>query len=401
MPSDLELGIVAVTVAATGSSEATACGDTRSSRKRVKVEMVDVAVQTTEEMPRCNIDAVLIETSNLFSAAYRAVEFLPTVLRACSFTGSDEQANWKPCLESMQAYVQAMQVNLDRFQRFVLDMGIDELSPIQLMVHQNTSVLHILKAALDARFALKRHVECLRSCGATFLELRVKTGQTVINNSHWLTKVEVSHAELQELLSYMDAPCLQKHGDIVISLPTDMPKLNITRDGASDVALRGDMVYVGFFEIGSQPEATTRRMHLRTSPEQRGAWESPEQVTCVVEHVRTVLVQCLTHVRDLDVQRKGCARSADSVSASYDVSIWIGPYWKRLEHLNRKVTVDRSTPAASSTPAWDAWQNFSSSRDDRRDWWQSQHWQWDDPGANNTSVRSRPHYWDNSRISDS
>jgi hypothetical protein len=391
---------VAVTVAATGSSEATACGDTRSSRKRANVEMVDVAVQTTEEMPRCHIAAVLIETSNLVSAAYRAVEFLPTVLRACSFTGSDEQ--WiteKPCLESLQEYVDAMQENLDRFEKFVLDMGIDEQSPIQLMVHQNTSVLHILQAALDARFALKRQVERLRRCGATFLELRVKTGQTVINNSHWLTKVKVSHAVLQELLAYMHAPSLQKHGDIVISLPADMPELNITRDGERHVARRGDMVYVGFFEIGSQPEATTRRMHLRTSLEQRGAWEGPEQVTRVVERVRTVLVQCLTHVRDLDVQRKGCARSADSVSASYDVSIWIGPHRKRLEHLNKKVSVDRSTPAASSTPARDAWQNFSSSRDE--DWWQSQHWQWDDPGANNTSVRSRPHNWDNSRISDS
>ena len=67
---------VAVTVAATGSSEATACGDTRTSRKRVKVEMVDVEVQTTEEMPRCNIESVLTETTNLVSAAYRAVEFL-------------------------------------------------------------------------------------------------------------------------------------------------------------------------------------------------------------------------------------------------------------------------------------------------------------------------------------
>jgi hypothetical protein len=353
-------------------------------------------------MPRCNIESVLTETANLVSAAYRAVEFLPTVLRTCSFTGSDEQ--WiteKPCMESMQTYVKAMRENLNRLEKFVLDMGMDEQSSIQLMVHQNTRVLHMLQATLDARFVLKRHVERLRICGATFLELRVKTGQTVINNSHWLTKVKVSHAELQELLAYMDAPSLQKHGDIVIILPTAMPKLNITRDGAYHVAQRGDRVYVGFFEIGSQSEATTRRMHLRTSPEQRGAWESPEQATCVVEHVRTVLVQCLTHVRDLDVQRKGCARSADSVSASYDVSIWIGPHRKRLEHMNRKVTVDRSTPAASSTPAWDAWQNSSSSRDDRRDWWQSQHWQWDDPGANNRSVRSRPDYWNYSRNSDS
>ena len=389
-----------MTVAATGSSEATACGDTRSSRKRAQVEMVDAAVQTSEEMFRCSVSSVLTETTNLVSAAYRAVAFLPTVLLACSFTGSDDEWNTeKPCLDSMLEYVQAMQVNLDRLQCFLIDMGVDEESPIHLMVHQNTNVLHMMRAALHARFALKRQVERLRRCGATFLELRVKTGQTVINNSHWLTKVKVSHAVLQELLAYMHAPSLQKHGDIVIRLPADMPELNITRDGERHVARRGDMVYVGFFEIGSQPEATTRRMHLRTSLEQRGAWEGPEQVTRVVERVRTVLVQCLTHVRDLDVQRKGCARSADSVSASYDVSIWIGPHRKRLEHLNKKVSVDRSAPAASSTPARDAWQNFSSSRDE--DWWQSQQWQWDDPGANNTRVRSRPHNWDNSRISDS
>jgi hypothetical protein len=393
---------VAVTVATTGSSEATACGDTRSSRERMMVEMVDVEVQTIEEMPRCSIESVLSETANLVSAAYRAVEFLPSVMRACSLTGSDEQ--WlteKPCMESMQTYVKAMRENLNRFEKFVQDMGMDEQTCIQVMAHQNTSVLHILQATLDARFVLKSHVERLRISGATFLELRVKTGQTVISNSSWLTKVTVSHAELQELLAHMDVPSLQKHGDIVIILPTAMPLFNITRNGAYHVAQRGDRVYVGFFEIGSQSEATTRRMHLRTSPEQWGAWESPEQATCVVERVRTVLVQCLTHVRDLDVQRKGCARSADSVSASYDASIWIGPYAKRLDYINRRVTVDRSTPAASSTPAWDARQNWSSSRDDRGDWWQSQHWQWDDPGANNRSVRSRSDYWDNSRNSDS
>ena len=47
---------VPVTVAATGGSEATACGDTRSSDEKVeKVEMVDRGMQTSEVMPRCNI----------------------------------------------------------------------------------------------------------------------------------------------------------------------------------------------------------------------------------------------------------------------------------------------------------------------------------------------------------
>jgi hypothetical protein len=276
---------------------------------------------------------------------------------------------------------------LDRLQCFLIDMGVDEESPIQLMVHQNTNVLHMFRAALHARFALKNKVERLKISGATFLELKVKADQKVINNSHGLTKVTISHAELQELLAYMDLPSLQKHGDIVFKLHKEIHQFHIIRDGAYRAARRGDMVYVGFFEIGIKSEAATRRMHLRLSPEQRGSWENSEMATCVFENVRTLLVQCLTHVRELDVLRRCRARSADSVSASYDVSIWIGPHQNRLDHLHRKVTVDRLSPAASSSSAWDAWQNPSSSSDGRRDGMPSQQWQCDDPDASSSDGR--------------
>jgi hypothetical protein len=379
---------VAVTVAATGSSEATACGDTRTSRKRVKVEMADVEVQTTEEMPRCNIESVLTETTNLVSAAYRAVEFLPTVLLACSFTVSeDEWTTEKPCLDSMLEYVHAMQVNLDRLQCFLIDMGVDQESLIHVMVHQNTNFLHMLRAALHARFALKKNVERLKISGATFLELKVQADQKVINNSHGLTKVTFSHAELQELLAHMDLPSFQKHGDIVFKLPKEIHQFHMIRDGEYRAARRGDMVFVGFIEIDFKSEAATRRMHLRLSPEQRGSWDNPEKATCVFENARSLLGQCLTHVRELDVLRRCCARSADSVSASYDVSIWICPQQSRLDQLHKKVTEDRLSPAASSSAAWAAWPTPSSSSDGRRDGWPSQQWQCDDPDASSSDVR--------------
>ena len=101
----------------------------------------------------------------------------------------------------------------------------------------------------------------------------------------------------------------------------------------------------------------------------------------------SLLVQCLTHVRELDVLRRCCARSADSVSASYDVSIWIGPQQNRLDQLHKKVTEDRLSPAASSSAAWAAWQNLFSSSDGRRDGWPSQQWQCDDPDASSSDVR--------------
>ncbi len=371
-----------------GGGGATACGDTRSSRKRAQVEMVDAAVQTSEEMFRCSVSSVLTETTNLVSAAYRAVEFLPTVLLACSFTGSDDEWNTeKPCLDSMLEYVQAMQVNLDRLQCFLIDMGVDEESPIHLMVQQNTNVLHMMRAALHARFALKRTVERLKITGATFLESKVKADQKVINNSHGLTKVTFSHDELQELLAHMDLPSFQKHGDIVFKLHKEIHQFHIIRDGEYHAARRGDMVFVGFIEIDIKSEAATRRMHLRLSPEQRGSWDNPEKATCVFENARSLLVQCLTHVRELDVLRRCCARSADSVSASYDVSIWIGPQPNRLDHLHKKVTEDRLSPAASSSSAWAAWQNLSSSSDGRRDGWPSQQWQCDDPDASSSDGR--------------
>ena len=371
-----------------GGCEVTSCGDTRSSNKRAQVEMVEVEVQTSEEMFRCSVSSVLTETTNLVSAAYRAVEFLPTVLLACSFTGSDDEwTTEKPCLDSMLEYVQAMQVNLDRLQCFLIDMGVDEESPIHLMVHQNTNFLHMLRAALHARFALKKNVERLKISGATFLELKVQADQKVINNSHGLTKVTFSHAELQELLAHMDLPSFQKHGDIVFKLPKEIHQFHIIRDGEYRAARRGDMVFVGFIEIDFKSEAATRRMHLRLSPEQRGSWDNPEKATCVFENARSLLGQCLTHVRELDVLRRCCARSADSVSASYDVSIWIGPQQNRLDQLHKKVTEDRLSPAASSSAAWAAWQNPSSSSDGRRDGWPSQQWQCDDPDASSSDVR--------------
>ena len=172
-----------------------------------------------------------------------------------------------------------------------------------------------------------------------------------------------------------------------------MHKLTIPREGVYRSAKCGDMVYVGFFDIGINSAVTTRRMHLRAAPEKRGAWVDPEIGKCVLENVKSVLLRCLTHVRDLDVQRTCRVRLADSVSASYDVSIWIGPHQKRLEYLNRHLTGNRSTPVVPSSSPWDTWQNRSSGSDGRRDWWQSQQWQFDDLDAEARSVRSRSVYW--------
>ena len=296
-------------------------------------------------------------------------------------------------MDQMLAYVHAMQMNLDRFEDFLEDMGVVEQEPVQRMVEQNSSVLHVLRSALHHRFELKRHVDRLLVSGATFYETKVKNDQRAISNSQWLTKVTLSHAEFQELIEYMDLQSLQRYGDIVFKLPRDMHKLDMSREGEHRPAKRGDMVYVGFFDIGICSEVTTRRMHLRAAPEQLGAWENYQTATRVLENVKSVLLHCLEHVRHLDVQRTGRAREADSLSASYDLSIWIGPHLKRMEHLNRQPTGNRSTSAAASSARWNTWQSRSSGSDRQRDRWQSRQWQSVDPVADDRSVRSRSGYW--------
>ena len=364
---------VPVTVAATGGSEATACGDTRPSddtlaRAFRKVEMVDKAVQTSEVMPRCNISTVLTESTNVVSAAYRAVEFLPAMLLTCSFTGTEnEWSTERPCMDKLRAFVDAMEINLDRFEDFLEDMGVVEQESFQRMVDQNSSVLHVLRSALHHRFELKRHVDRLLESGATFYETKVKNDQRAISNSQWLTKVTLSHAEFQELIEYMDLQSLQRYGDIVFKLPRDMHKLDMSREGEHRPAKRGDMVYVGFFDIGIRSEVTTRRMHLRAAPDQLGAWENYETATRVLENVKSVLLHCLIHVRHLDVQRTGRAREADSLGESYDRCLWIGPHQKRMAHLRKQLRGKGSSPTvldmqsstsfAASSAGWNTWKS--------------------------------------------
>ena len=391
-------GVVSSTVpqpvAVTGSSGATACGDTRPSDDTLAraFRMVDMGVQTVEVMPPCKMSDVLSESANFVSAAYCAVEFLPAMLLTCSFTGTeDEWITEKSCMDKLRAFVDAMEINLDRFALFLYCMGVDEQAPFIAMVQQNSEVLHVLRSALHDRLELKQHVDRLKVIGATFYETKVKNDQIAISNSQWLTKVTISHAEFQELLEHMDLESLKRHGDIVFKMPRDMHKLDMSREGEQRPARRGDMVYVGFLDIGIRSEVTTRRMHLRAPPEKQVAWVNDQTATRVLENVQSVLSRCLAHVRVLDVQRTGRDRMADSLGESYDLCLWIGPHQKRMAHLRKQLhgkgssptvlDMQSSTSFAASSAGWNTWQSRSSGSDWKSDQWQSHQWQSVDPAA--------------------
>jgi hypothetical protein len=164
-------------------------------------------------------------------------------------------------------------------------------------------------------------------------------------------------------------------------------------------------VYVGFLDIGICAEATTRRLHLRAPPDQQVACESDLIDTSLLEHIRSVLSRCLYHVRLLDVHRTGCDRPSDSLSASYDVSLWIGPLIKREEfrrkqQLRGKTTTScsasdagifgvavagMSVPVAGAMAGWDhQWQGRSSGSG-----WQARS-EWQQQGRSSGSSRSVP-----------
>ena len=172
----------------------------------------------------------------------------------------------------------------------------------------------------------------------------------------------------------------------VFRMPRVMPKLDMSRKVPVQ---HGDMVYVGFFDIGIRSEVTTRRMHLLAPPEQQVAWENALTATRVLENAQSVLSRCLSHVRVLDVHRTGRDRVADSLGESYDMSLWNGPLYKRMLHLRKHLAGKSSTSSAASSAGWNTWQSRSSGSDWQSDRWQSQQWPSVDPGAHDRSVRSR------------
>ena len=106
-------------------------------------------------------------------------------------------------------------------------------------------------------------MDLLNDMGATFHETKVSNKQLSIPSSQWLTKVTISHAECQDLLEHVDLESLRRHGDVVLRMPRDMNKFDMSSEGERHPVRRGDMVYIGFFDIGIRTDLTTRRMHLR------------------------------------------------------------------------------------------------------------------------------------------
>ena len=262
-------------------------------------------------------------------------------------------------MDQLLDFVQAMLWNLDRFDIFLFDMGVDEQNPFQRMAEQYTSVLQVLRSAVHDRLELKRHVDRLKDIGATFHETKVKNDPTAISNSQWLTKVTISHAECQDLLEHMELESLKRHGDIVFNIPRDMPKLEMSWEGQLRSVRRGDMVYVGFLDIGIRSELTTRRMHLRATPDNQVSWENPETASGLLENVQSVLSRFLGHVRNIDVQLNGRDREGCSLSESYDLSIWIGPLDKRMEYLSMHLPGNRSSSFAARSVPWHSRDKFS------------------------------------------
>jgi hypothetical protein len=225
-------------------------------------------------------------------------------------------------------------------------------------------------------------VQRLSVIGATFFQTTVRNDQVLIPSSQWLTKVCISHAECEGLLKHIDLESLKRYGDIVLRMPRDMPKF----DMSTGPALCGELVFVGFFDIGIRSVETTRRMHLRAPPEQRAAWADGPTATRALGHVQSVLSRRLSHVRVLDVHRKGCDRQAASLSESYDLCLWIGSHDQRMSYLKQKNAKSVTVTAASSAGR-NAWQNRSSGSRRPSESWQAQPWSSDD-----RSVRSRSSY---------
>ena len=89
-------------------------------------------------------------------------------------------------------------------------------------------------------------------------------------------------------------------------MPRDMNKFDMSSESEQHPVRRGDMVYIGFFDIGIRTDLTTRRMHLRAPQKVDlqnvfvcSEWENDETATKVLENVQNVLSRCLAHVRFL------------------------------------------------------------------------------------------------------
>jgi hypothetical protein len=279
-------------------------------------------------------------------------------------------------------------------------------------------VLHQLQSAFKDRMLLRKLLEDMTggpASPALFYDTQSYGMRSCLPNQSHLTKIIVTHAQLDKMLACLRVSVLAEKGLLVCDLrdmnhrPTqfqswlkhsDKPSTNDGYYGTTLIPWHLlQMLFIGFVDVGYVKNLSVRRVYLMKAPcinrcRTIGGRKLAEQL-------QKSMSQAAGHLRVMDYQAENASSEAPYPEDAYQIALWVCDYDKVVQHdqMKKKAKTVPSSPAADWHSRSDS--SWQSTRDGPSYDWQSraadlQNWSGSSWQTKQEWCRSD---WDNSQSS--